>query len=338
MILLVLFSLGLTIVIPLVIALMESNRSKLNLKDDGWWTLGRALLGGVHIKWSPDPTPVVYFEVEGRQARVHAYQRAGESGWWIEARVYLEAPLHFAARLTSPAAPTLHPSLPGFVSYEASQENESIQEDLKSFGIETNDRKRLELCLLMGDFRGVLVSLKSGLNLQQCELFMLNQVLVVRGHSPQHKWGGDVIERFGPQLAEALRALTRPLLEIIRKGRQQRLGSDECPSSAVTLSDERWRCRSCGVTQHRTAAEVLRGCCEPFCDESADGVQRAVMLAGRMVKEKRLVSVQELPDLGKRVSVEQPSSEEELEQAAGAFDFPTAMGEVVGIDAPFKAR
>lgn len=338
MVLLILFIFALTISIPLMIALIESNRAKLNLKDDGWWTLGRALLGGVHIKWNPDPTPVVWFEITDRQARVHTYQRAGEAGWWIEARVYLNAPLHFAARLTSPAADPLHPSLPGFVSYEPSQENESIQEDLKSFGIETNDRKRLEHCLLVGGFRGVLASLKSGLNLKSCEVFILNQVLVVRGHSAQERWGGDVIERYGPQLAEALRALTGPLLNIISKGRQRRLGPHECPATAIILNEERWRCESCGSAMHRTAAEVLRGCLDPHCEDCADGVRRNVMLAARSVKAKRLVSAQALPELGQPLSAVQARSEEELQQASQGFDFPTSMGSSVEVSAPFKAR
>jgi len=333
-----LFSLALTIAIPLLIALIESNRAKLNLKDDGWWTLGRALLGGVHIKWNPDPTPVVWFEVADRQARVHTYQRAGEPGWWIEARVYLGAPLHFAARLTSPASEPLQPSLPGFVSYEPSKENESIQEDLKSFGIETNDRKRLELCLLVGDFRGVLASLKSGLDMKSCEVFILNQVVVVRGHTVKDKWGGDVIERYGPQLAEALRALTGPLLNMISKGRQQRLAQGECPVTSTNLREERWRCELCETTMHRTAAEILRGCSDPFCERCADGVKRNVMLASRSVKAKRLVAVQALPELNHQLSLVQPQSEEEVQQASVSFDFPTAMGSVVEVETPFKAR
>ena len=332
MILLILFSLALTISVPLVIALIEKNRSQLNLKDDGWWTLGRALLGGVHVKWRPDPTPVVWFEVEERQARIHTYQRAGEVGWWIEARVYLGAPLHFAARLTSPADEPLYPSLPGFVSYEPSKDHESIQEDLKSFGIETNDRKRLELCLLAGDFRGVLASLKTGLNFKQCEVFILNQLLIVRGRSESLKWGGDVVERFGPQLAEALRALTGPLLHITRKGRQQRLSRHECPVTAIILNEELWRCEGCGTAMHRTAAEVLRGCCEPHCESTVDGVDEVIMAASRVIRTEQV----------KRPA--QGAQPDAAPQALGApdvsesFDFSTSLGHAVEIDTPFKAR
>lgn len=336
MILLILLSFALTLFIPLIIALIESNCTKLNLKDDGWWTLGRALLGGVHIKWNPDPTPVVWFEIEGRQARVHTYQRAGEPGWWIEARVYLAEPLHFAARLTSPAAEPLYPSLPGFVSYEPSKENESIQEDLKSFGIETNDRKRLEHCLLAGDFRGVLASLKTGLDLKSCEVFILNQVLVVRGHSIHFQWGGDVIERYGPQLAEALRALTKPLLNMISKGRQRRLTQYECPVTAIILNEEPWRCEECGVMMHRTAAEVLRGCCEPHCEACADGVHHTVMLVARSQSKKKVVL-----SSGAHVSEKSIDPKQKLTQA-NRIDLPQMDGNHLGgaikVQTPFKMR
>lgn len=304
MTLIILVSLLLTISLPLVVMLMESNRARLNLRDDGAWTLARALLGGVHISWRPDPTPIVWFEVEERPARVHAYQRAGEPGWWIEGRAYLGAPLHFAARLTSPAAAPLSPSLPGFISYEPSKDHPSLQEDLKSFGIETNDRKRLESCMLAGNFRGVLTSLISGLGLTQCEVLLLNQLIIVRGHAPKDRHPGDVIERSGPQLAEALRALSEPLLQIISQSRQPRLSAQECPATAIILNEERWRCDQCGTRLHRTAVELLRGCCEPSCEGAIDGVHPSVILSTRTTKEEREVDVQDLPALSSALNLD----------------------------------
>lgn len=299
MTLLILTCLALTLCVPLVVALMESHRARLNLKDDGAWTLGRALVGGVHIRWRPDPTPVVWFELEGQvPARVHTYQRAGEQGLWLEARAYLTAPMHLAARLSAPPSPPLDPSLPGLTSYEPSKESKALLEDLKAFGIETNDRKRLEQCLLASECRGVITGLKAALKLDRCEVLILNQVLVVRGLSRREPSPGELFERSGPQLAEALRALSAALLDLAAKGRSPTLGPSECPLSSASLAtdlDEVWSCPSCGQRAHRSAVELVMGCCDPWCDEAADGVSPHVVKSTRPFVRWEEVEVEPTP-------------------------------------------
>lgn len=299
MTLLILTCLALTLCAPLLVALMESHRARLNLKDDGAWTLGRALVGGVHIRWRPEPTPVVWFELEGQvPARVHTYQRAGEQGLWIEARAYLTAPMHLAARLSAPAAPPLDPSLPGLTSYEPSKESKALLDELKSFGIETNDRKRLEQCLLASDCRGVVTGLRASLKADRCEVLILNQVLVVRGLSKHAPSAGELFERSGPQLADALRALSAALLDLAVKGRSPTLGPSECPLSSASLgadADEVWGCPACGQRAHRSAVELLMGCCDPWCDEAADGVSPQVVKSTRPFVRWEEVEVEVTP-------------------------------------------
>ena len=63
MISLILFSIALLILLPLAVAFVEGHKRQLNPADDGYWTLARALLGGCHLRWSPDPTPIVWFDI-----------------------------------------------------------------------------------------------------------------------------------------------------------------------------------------------------------------------------------------------------------------------------------
>ncbi|MBM4291121.1 MAG: hypothetical protein FJ138_06480 [Deltaproteobacteria bacterium] len=299
MTLIILTCLALTLCVPLLVALMESHRARLNLKDDGAWTLARALAGGVHIRWRPDPTPVVWFELDGGvPARVHTYQRAGQQGMWIEARAYLTAPLHLAARLSTPATAPLDPSLPGLTSYEPSKESRALLEDLKAFSIETNDRKRLEQCLLTSECRAVVTGLRAALKLDRCEVLILNQVLVARALSRRQVSAGELFERTGPQLAEALRALSATLLDLAAKGRSPTLGPSECPLSAAPLAadaDEVWACPSCGRRAHRSAVELLMGCCDPWCEEATDGVSAEVVRSTRPFIRWEEVEVEPTP-------------------------------------------
>jgi hypothetical protein len=258
------------LVLPLFFSLIESRKKQLDLTDDGYWTLSRALLGGSHIKWLGDPNVVVWFEHEKRQCRIHSFKKAGDVRYYLEGRVYLDRPIRFASRLCQPHQA---PTVPTLSNLEPS--NDFVKnDDYKMFSIETTDTKKLNYCLDMLDMKSALKDINKTLNSSQVEIWLLNTGLVIRMLVNEDLSAGDAVEKYGPQLSMKLRELSDALADFSYKLKIFSLPEGECLVSAVSLRDfsDLWECPSCHQKMSRSAMELMKGCFTPHCDQSIDGV------------------------------------------------------------------
>ena len=279
MVLVIIFCLSLTVVIPLLIALMETHRKRFDPQDDGFWTVARAVMGGCHIRWNPDPNPIIWFDIGVNQGRLHAYKKAGDTHWWIEGRIYLTSPLHFAARLCTPPQEALKSNLPNLKPFE--EKEGKADQKLSSFSLESNDAAKLQQCLGIEEFKQHLKSFRDLVKLHQCEVVMANQVLLLRGSTQKDDRPGDLMEKFGPQLINLMRDLNNSLSSFFDRNRIHSLSQNECPVSAVQLDNDKWVCPDCQLTMHRKAKEIMKGCVNPHCEQSVDGVPFDVLEYGR---------------------------------------------------------
>ena len=300
MISIALFCLAMFIVIPSLVAIAEAQQPKITTDDEGYWTLARALLGGCHLKWTPEPLPIVWFDVGLSQGRLHMFQRAGDASWWFEARIYLSLPLGFAARLAHPAAPPLQPTFPEMREIEDTEEDSELK--LSGFSIETNAAPRLLQCLSTDEVRPLLKALKGALKVSHIEFIFAHRVFVVRGSLMSDERPSELAERLGPQLANWIRLMIIPLNQS-----SDRLISRHdqalCPASAVDLRladlhGETWTCPQCSLQMYRAASEVMKGCVNPHCDETVDGIAEEVILSGRPQVEVKEVDVDDVGDHG----------------------------------------
>jgi hypothetical protein len=288
----ILFFICLTLTVPLLIALMESNRKELDVYDEGFWTLARALMGGCHIKWDPDPTPIIWFEVGMAQGRIHTYKKAGDSSLWIEGRIYFTDPFHFAARLCTPRQDPLNPSFPQFSLYE--DPKTEPEEQLSTFSIETNYADRLTHCLDQTQIRVYLKKLRDVLKLNQCELILANQVMILRGCTKNAKTEGILIESYGPQIADLMKWMTNEMMVYASMRGTSSNTHKMCIASATPLGEEIWSCPSCSTHLNRSAYEILKGCCQPQCEETIDGIKDEVLIQSRpkiVMKEVDLLTL-----------------------------------------------
>ena len=284
-----------SLAIPLLIAMMESNRNQLDPQDDGAWTLARALMGGCHVRWTPDPTPIVWFDVNIYQARIHAYQRAGDSSWWIEGRIYLKEPLQFAARLCTPKELPLKITLKGMKPFELPQD---ANEGLGNFSIETNDEDRFTLCFTQTDIKDHFKVLRDLLKLKLCEVWITNHTLVIRGNVENKHFSGEILESYGPQLAQALRSLTESLTDFTSRQPIRMMSGRICPVSAHPLTGaDLWSCPLCAQKMHRVAMELFKGCMNPSCENTTDGIHDEVIYKSRPLIVMKEVEASDLDSM-----------------------------------------
>ncbi len=276
MVSIVLICLVIGFLIPLFVALVESRKKQLNLKDDGYWTLSRALLGGTHLKLKDDPSLVVYFEHETRQCRMHVYQKAGETNWYLEGRVYQDRPFRFTARLCVPPQAPLIPNLP---ELEVIKDFEK-HEDYKVFSIETNDLKKLSFCLENAEMKIVLKDLNKALRSTKVELLLLNTGISIRMKIDEAGlMAGEVMEKYGPNFSIKLKDLSDVLSDFSYRLKIFNLAEGECPVSSFPYRQETdvWACPSCGQKMMRSAMELSKGCFSAYCEESVDGVPKELI-------------------------------------------------------------
>lgn len=299
MITIIFISLSILLILPILVALAEAQRPAISSFEEGYWTVARALLGGCHVKWLPDPLPVIWFDVGLSQGRIHLFKRAGDQSWWFEGRVYLSQPLGFAARLATPVEEFQAQTFPKMVSVVDEEPEVDLQ--LKNFTIETNASPRLMRCLSADEVRPLLKSLKATLKLHSVEFIMAHQVFVVRGNLNSSSPPSELVERFGPQLANWFRLIISPLNQF--SGQLLSREGELCPASAIDLSEgedlgEVWGCHLCGTRMYRVAMEVMKGCVNPACENTIDGVAEEVIHSGRPQVEIHEVSPEEVGDHG----------------------------------------
>jgi hypothetical protein len=276
MVSIVLTCLVIGLIIPLFVALVESRRKQLDLKDHGYWTLARALLGGTHLRLKDDPSLLVYFEHETRQCRMHVYQKAGETNWYLEGRVYQDRPFRFTARLCLPHQPALVPNLP---ELEVIKEFEK-HEDYKVFSIESNDLKKLSFCLEQAEMKQALKDLNRALKSSKVEVLLLNTGISIRMKIDEAGlMAGDVMEKYGPNFSVKLKEISDILSDFSYRLKIFNRAEGECPVSAYPYQYETdvWACPSCGQKMMRSAMEISKGCFSPYCEESIDGVPQALI-------------------------------------------------------------
>lgn len=228
------------------------------------------------------------------------FQRAGESAWWFEGRIYLSMPLGFAARIAQPATEAMQPTLPGMVS--VSDDGYEGDYPLKGVSIESNAAPRLMRCLDSDEVRQLILNLRSSLKASSIEIIFAHQVLIVRGAMPQQERPSDIAERIGPHLANWMRFLITPL----HQSTDRLIASSAknlCPASAVDLRladqyGELWDCPGCGLTMYRAAMENLKGCVNSSCDMTIDGIAEEVLASGRPRIEITEVEADEVGELG----------------------------------------
>ena len=283
MISLILFSIALLILLPLAVAFVEGHKRQLNPADDGYWTLARALLGGCHLRWSPDPTPIVWFDIGDGQGRIHTYQSAGEDGWWLEGRVYMKRPCLFAARLCIPPQPPLNPTLNQMNEIRYSKEkNDDL---LKRFSFETSHTKRFEAWITTDSVREALSGIQSNLPLEKTEILITSQIIIIRGcgHVQNDQSPGELVERLGLQLSQAMRELFEGVGDFIHSARLK--NSDELevidPVTGRPITGEPWSCSKCGQRQEWNSMEIIRGCSNPECTDCIDGISYDVLKKSR---------------------------------------------------------
>ena len=300
MISIVIFCLVIFLTLPALIAVAEAQQPKIKTDDEGYWTLARALLGGCHLKWTPDPLPIIWFDVGLSQGRLHMFQRAGDPSWWFEGRIYLSVPLGFAARLSQPPAEPLQPTLPEMHVIEDAEREPELK--LSGFSLESNATPRLMQCLSTDEVRPLLKALKPALKVNTLEFLFAHHVFVVRGSMISNEQPSEIAERIGPQLANWMRLMITPLNQssdrLISRNDQE-----FCPVSAVDLMNapergEIWNCKHCQLTMYRASAEVMKGCINPHCGGTIDGIHEDVILSGRPQIEIREVDVEEVGDMG----------------------------------------
>ena len=288
------------LVIPTLVAIAEAQQPKINTDDEGYWTLARALLGGCHLKWTPDPLPIIWFDVGLSQGRLHMFQRAGDPAWWFEGRIYLSMPLGFAARLAQPPAPPLQPTLPDMRTIEDTERDSELT--LSGFSLESNAPPRLMQCLSTDEVRPLLKALKAALKVNTIEFIFAHHVFVIRGSMMSDERPSEIAERIGPQLVNWMRLMITPLNQSSDR-LISRSDHEFCPASAVDLMSapdrgEVWSCGHCQLTMYRAAAEVMKGCVNPHCEGTIDGIAEEVILSGRPQIEVREVDIDEVGDMG----------------------------------------
>ena len=112
------------LIVPLVIAMVESVRLRSGPWDVGFWTLARTVAGTCHVPWNRRASPIVRFELPDGRARVRATRLPGWNRWRMEVRAYQEKPFHFAGRITSPALEPVRWRTPGLAQLELFPEDD----------------------------------------------------------------------------------------------------------------------------------------------------------------------------------------------------------------------
>lgn len=288
------------LVVPSLVAIAESQQPTISTDDEGYWTLARALLGGCHLKWTPEPLPIVWFDVGLSQGRLHMFQRAGDRSCWFEGRVYLSLPLGFAARLSQPASPPLQPTFPGMHVIEDPEEDSDLK--LTGFSLESNAPPRLMQCLGTDEVRPLIKALKGALKVNTIEFIFAHHVFIVRGSLTSDERPSELAERLGPQLANWMRLMITPLNQssdrLISRGDRTL-----CPASAIDLRiaeehGEIWTCTECSLKMYRASSEVMKGCVNPSCEGTIDGIADEVLSSGRPQIEIKEVDIEEVGDHG----------------------------------------
>ena len=272
MVTLITLSLIVLLVVPFLIASLEDKVALFHPEDDGAWTLARALAGGVHLRWSPDPRPIVWFESPAGKGRLHGFRRAGEREPWVELRIYLDVASHLAAKISTTDDHGLI-SFKGLKPYRAGEK----EAHLARFYLQTNDSARFAQLLSLPSLRASLQDLKERIPTKNLELLFLNTLIIVKarweGEQSELSQDGDALEQLGLPMRALGEQLAESVGEFVRLQRNGFLEEDECPVSGYPLQGrDLWRCEFCQSRLHRVCFESLGGCANPDCEGCTDGI------------------------------------------------------------------
>ena len=128
--------------------------------------------------------------------------------------------------------------------------------------------------------RSYLKKLRDILKLQNCELILAHKMIILRGSTKKARTEGILIENYGPQVADLIKWMTNEMM-VYASMRSPSSQVNLCMASSTKLGEEVWSCPSCSVRLDRSAHEILKGCCEPQCEETIDGIKDEVLIQSR---------------------------------------------------------
>ena len=258
------------LVLPPLVALLETSWANRGSRDVGFWTWARLVGGTCHVTWGRGLSPVVRFELPDGEARGRATRGAGVRRWRVELRAYQNRDFGFAARLCSPPKPHLRWRSPGLKPVSLFDEE---PEYLSDFSIETTDENLLRWLLRHGPTRKTLQHLQANSGAAQIEVVLANSQILVRGDTPRNWKVGSAVQHIGPSLVDVIRRLSMNLADLsgamVRAGDDER-AVDECPVCSQTIVGDPHQCPGCGVYTHRGCGELVGGCCTKDCPLAAD--------------------------------------------------------------------
>ncbi|MCB9524390.1 MAG: hypothetical protein H6702_13610 [Myxococcales bacterium] len=241
--------------VPLAVAVAERLWRRPGPREPGFWALARAVGGRCHVRWGREQSPVVRLALPGEaEGRIRAV--AGIAGRArIEARAYLPRTAGITLRVHRPAARPLRWRTPNLVAWDGWAP--------PGASVEVTDGRRLEVLLEDGRLEGALEAGLVGDGGR--EVLVAGQVLRLAWDGAAGETAGDAAERLGSAQVAALRELVAVLADAPAAD-----DPGPCAACAQDLDDDPWRCPGCGRPLHRGCRELLDGCANRLCAETAD--------------------------------------------------------------------
>lgn len=260
------------VVVPPLVALVETAAMRAGPRHVGFWALARAVAGTCHVPWGRRGSPVVRFGLPEGEGRARALRRPGHGGWVVEVRSYQRAPFGFAARVIAPGAPPTRWRAPGLRVVELFA---GETEHLRGCSMESTDESLLRWLLRHPETRRRLDALHTETGAARVEVVFAGEVIVLRAVAPEGWRAGEAVEHIGPPLVEMLRALSADLSDLglaLRSVGDTALVTAACPGCGGDLGGDPWVCPGCGVHLHRGCRETLAGCVNARCRLAADAL------------------------------------------------------------------
>ena len=260
------------LIVPPIVALMESLWNRQGSRDVGFWAWARSVGGTCHVPWGRRVSPIVRFELPDGEARGRAVQLPGWRRWRVELRGYQDIPFDFAARLCCPPREPLRWRTPGLTPVDIYADE---PEYLSDFSMETTEDRLLRWLLRHEQTRDTLEHLQANCGAESLELLLTNSVIILRADTPRNWKVGSAVEHIGPPLVEMLRKLSSDLADLgnaMMRAGDFDLDIPKCAVCGQAVSDEVHQCSSCGVYTHRGCLDMLDGCAHLDCDQAVDAL------------------------------------------------------------------
>jgi hypothetical protein len=269
---LILACLGLLIVVPPVVAIVETWAGRSGPADVGFFTLARAVAGTCHVPWGRRGSPVVRFPLPFAEGRARVLRGIGGPACTLEVRAYQQRSFGFSARVASPPTPPARWHAPGLAPMSLESD---ATEALGFCSLEATDERLLRWLLRHPETRQRIDSLQLDTNAEAVEIVLAGRLILVRAHAPRGIEPGGIMESMALPTIEALRLLSDDLHDLAcaleDAGEPMNL-SVQCRGCGTRLGADPWVCPGCGHAMHRGCREMTGGCADAACDRAPDAV------------------------------------------------------------------